>query len=117
MIHNKYSYVVIFCFHVVLLHTYLGCVLGDSCAGCMRLDQETGFGCYWCPITKRFQILHFITSLPLSFVTLCHWLVSINDLSHKVATYFQPFSQIEVEYSRAYTLKEQCMDVGSFKTG
>ncbi|XP_015778705.1 PREDICTED: plexin domain-containing protein 2-like [Acropora digitifera] len=48
----------------VIFHPLPSCVLGDSCAGCMRLDQETGFGCYWCPITKRFQILHFITSLP-----------------------------------------------------
>lgn len=37
----------------VIFHPLRSCVLGDSCAGCMRLDQETGFGCYWCPITKR----------------------------------------------------------------
>ncbi|XP_068670735.1 plexin domain-containing protein 2-like isoform X1 [Montipora foliosa] len=36
-----------------VLHPLPSCVLGDSCAECMRLDQTTNFNCQWCPITNR----------------------------------------------------------------
>lgn len=36
-----------------VLHPLPSCVLGYSCAECMRLDQTTNFNCQWCPITNR----------------------------------------------------------------
>ncbi|XP_067056809.1 plexin domain-containing protein 2-like isoform X3 [Acropora muricata] len=37
----------------VVFYPLPSCVLGDSCAECMRLDLTTEFNCQWCPAIKR----------------------------------------------------------------